>query len=248
MARRIELMETRALNVYDVLRLGDGDTVLALGEEFGMCMFGYANVGVPYRTNLQVPGQLACDQEGHIVRLYARTNLPDSAAFRAWAHTTIVDFIIGDRPVAQAHLSELMRLAPKSHLSDKESDLVGRFTFEGGRLVPIDGNPHGRLIDWLGAARERELEKLGLELCKAYTGAAFASPDDRERWLAVARAAKEQLAPDPIIVVPVRQNVSVRVKSEERALRTLLEDVPRDLNPEPLVWIHLEGFSRRHVQ
>lgn len=254
--------EVRVLNVYDAIRFSNASYWLTIRGTTHLQIFGNEHIGAPAFCNLQVPGQLACDQTGRIHQIYARTNLPESDAFRQWSHAATVTLVVGDRPHRQEVLFDCIRRAPKAHLTPAEAALVGRVGRVGDKLLPVDEHPDGRVLphygDALGAEHERTIAKVAtamyvadLNFDKKLAGAPFDSlaKEIRDRWCMRAIAAMGELdgVRVPPVIVPVRQNVYVVVESESESLAKLLEDIPPGIAPEPLVWIHLEGFSTRDV-
>lgn len=49
------------------------------------------------------------------------------------------------------------------------------------------------------------------------------------------------------IQIPVRQNFSVIMETNRQALQAMQEVMPRDVSPQALVWVHLEGVMTRDV-
>jgi len=102
--------ETQRLNVYDMFVIGSIPTALVgplpgLEEASRQRLFGNANVGFYDRTNLMVPGLLACDQTTWLEHWYARMDmLPEQmsprqrADLHAVASRAMVTLCVGDRP------------------------------------------------------------------------------------------------------------------------------------------------------
>lgn len=212
-------------------------------------LFGNSNIGQSHLSNMQVPCSMAKDTEFLILNWYARTNIhdalqagrPDASPFArawyAWANATIASIVVGCMPVIQTPLAEL--LGPLG-----EHSRIGGRTYEVCETV-------------IAAAREL----LAQRMYEAYTtsrgpGGIFddigptspwsdMSHIDREHWLAAADAANPIRIP---IIVPVRQNFHVTIETNRQALQAMQEVMPRDIAPQALVWVHLEGVTSREVQ
>jgi hypothetical protein len=66
----------------------------------------------------------------------------------------------------------------------------------------------------------------------------------REVWLSAA-AVYPFTRP---VIIPDRQNFSVKINTDRLALTELLKIMPENVAPRPLVWVHLDGLLTRHVQ
>jgi len=212
-------------------------------------LFDNRNVGNAALTNLQQGGQLEYDQTYVILTWYARTNVTDVCRFQsgapyrgdalpsmdvirawdAWAHATTAELVIGCKPMATRPLAELL----------------------GSRMFGnACGNPGPERDDIAVLAekmwrRHLEVATIGAEERKAMKGAKFSDLRTAERkvWLA---AASVYPFTRPVIV-PVRQNYSVRLRSDPQALTALLQIMPENIAPRPLVWVHLDGVLTRSV-
>jgi hypothetical protein len=66
---------------------------------------------------------------------------------------------------------------------------------------------------------------------------------EQERW----RAAAGVYPFSRPVIIPVRQNYSIRLHSDPSALTALLKILPENIAPRPLVWVHLDGLLTRSV-
>lgn len=108
----------------------DSVSVPMLRQERNARLFGNANIGYQYLTNLQVPGQFSYDDSPLLIqRWYARTNLVEEpalmSALRHWAESVQACLVIGDVPRWRLPLSDLLLRRP--------------FASEQARL--LDGDP-----------------------------------------------------------------------------------------------------------
>lgn len=216
-------------------------------------LFGKKNVGQSMLTNLQVGGQLACDQTFVIVTWYARTNVTDVCRFQAgapyrgdpappsmdlirawdaWAHATTAELVIGCKPMRTRPLAEL--LGPR---------MFGNAC----------GNP-GPEMDDVRVLAEKMWKR---HLQEKYTAAKGTRDEHRfplltfgdlpiaeqEQW----RAAAGVYPFARPVFIPVRQNFSVRLYSDSSALTALLKLMPENIAPCPLVWVHLDGVLTRDI-
>jgi hypothetical protein len=219
------------------------------GGHGGQRLFGDRNLGNYLLTNLQVPGQIASDQSLVVCNWYARSNVAEAAqsgalaaAWHAWKHATIATLVVGSRPVMMRPLS----------------DLMGPRDFYGG----IGGHDQ---VEIEGAGRTR----IAMAMYKAYRDAQAAaitgpfpgpieprnpphgwetwedlSETQRKGWLDAVASVRPLYRP---YIIPVRQNFSVTIDSDRRALAALLEVLPTNVAPQALVWVHLDGLETRDV-
>jgi hypothetical protein len=74
------------------------------------------------------------------------------------------------------------------------------------------------------------------------------SAEDRAGWRRAAACAMGQVGlVNRAIVVPVCQSCSIQVDMSAHARAKLADLMPPDIAPQPLVWVHLEGFATRDV-
>ena len=216
-------------------------------------LFGNRNIGQFVLTNMLVGGQIACDQTFVIVTWYARTNITDVCQFQsgapyrsdptlpsmdlirawdAWAHSTTVELAFGTRPVAMRPLAEL--LGPRMFGS-------------------ACGNP-GPQVDDVGALAE----KMWRRHLQAQYAAAKGTRDEHdvrsrtfhdlpEHEQDLWRAAAGVYPFTRPLILPVRQNIAVRLYGDPSALTALLKIMPENIAPRPLVWVHLDGLLTRDV-
>jgi hypothetical protein len=262
MPRLHHLADANPFDFYDSIALLARDVDIKALRAGGIRLFGNCNVGLQHRSNVQVAGRLSSDQTAMIQNLYARTNLwveigsAIEAALSEWAHATSVTLIVGDKPQRQAPLSNLLSrmigqrdadAIPLDEAAAYFEDLARGIWFDTAFLdatvdesikvrVDLDGNPR----TWRSVHSS--------DASKASDASWTAMPADiKQSWVKIAHAAHRRLKSPQITIVPPRQNVSVLVQSDERALVKLLEIIPPGISPMPLVWIHLEGVARRDV-
>lgn len=72
-------------------------------------LYGNANIGNLNLCNLQIPGQLGCDQVAYMRYWYVDTEVTEANAdlLEEAFHNSVATVTVGNRPVAQLHLSEL---------------------------------------------------------------------------------------------------------------------------------------------
>jgi len=220
------------------LSLGSPPNAVARpGDNPRLSLFGKTNVGHLHLTNIVVPHETGRDTDGHacVRSWYARTNVPlDRAmvkdAWNAWAHVTQATLCVGTMPVHAVPLVDLL-----GRKEGQDSDLP--FTKSG--------------IDWTGelagllCASYHHDTPAGKEPWETSFGQAWVcrTPDEQDRWMRAAAAARRVLQKPPLTIIPPRQMFAVQIDSEPRALRALLEVLPTDVAPQALVWVHLEGAS-----
>jgi hypothetical protein len=203
-----------------------------------LTMFGNRNVGSHALSNLQSGGQLCCDQTFEVSTWYARTNLTDVCRFQgsapydipppsadlirawdAWSHGTTAELVIGSKPMRTRPLAEL--LGPRMFGS-------------------ACGNP-GAEMDDVGVMWKRYRDSLSRDPDRRMFGDL---PElEQAQWRAVAGVYPFTLP----VKIPVRQNYSVRLRSDPKALTALLKVLPENIAPRALVWIHLDGLLTREV-
>ncbi len=194
-------------------------------------LFNRDNVGFQNLSNLQIPGMLVCDQTAVIANVYARTNIPTMPTELHYAldqvsNMAVVTLVVGEMPQRQFNLAELLKRRP------------------------YDKTAYDTVDDTI---RQQELDGTAAELCAAFYGhtdvkASWEGNDNasRERWRAVANTARFQImGPNRPVIVPVRQNCGVNVDLDPRSLAKLVELIPKNIAPRPLIWIHLDGIAVR---
>lgn len=203
-------------------------------------LFGNRNIGVVERCNLQVAGQFPSDHTFIVLSWYARSNIAEFAldkrqatAWHAWQSATVVDLMVGSRPVAQRVMSDLMGARGGVY-----GGLAGHPDAEYGkddrRALAIKMFQHWRdaQIDPGRAAREPRAEWESLP------------PNQQTGWLAAADAMRPLYRP---VVIPVRQCFGCRITSNQKAWHSLCEVMPENIAPQALVWMHLDGLQTRDV-
>lgn len=196
-----------------------------------------ANIGNPMCTNMQVPGQISCDQMAVILNWYARTNLLEvyqpgltdfTRAWKAWADSAIATLVIGHSP---RHSQPL-------------SSLLGPRTF--GSLCGI--RERGAEDDIGQIARANYTRWVRQQPGTAHldgTAPTFSdlTPEIRAIWMASAEVCPLYRP----VIVPVRQIFSVDIEADRKATEVLLRVMPKNVAPSPLVWVHLAGLMTRVV-
>ena len=183
--------------------------------------------GTSYQIKL-FGGHSADRERTMVVRdWYARTNLsalPDNArsAWHAWASITTVSLVVGVMPVLTMPLGRLF--ARQRHGQDE-------------RKVKVNCEAStAKLADRLRLAHD------------PWARLASISDDERDKWLRVAHQALYLLEAPAYAHIPERQNYSVMVDTDQRALAAMLEVMPTNVAPQALVWVHLAGFSIMEVE
>lgn len=210
--------ERTALDAYDCIFDAETDYLSDLSSKRA---FGVENIGWYLKTNLQVSGVLASQATACVTGIRARTSLPPSRELTELAHSTVIWFVVGDRPRAQTDLASLL-----ARPSGSERPFLDRYTS----------------ADRVGedmAMRQYLVDEMAQEISAGRRGAHELSRYDLE---IAAKVAMDNLKERPVvIVVPVRQNVSVSVDFHGRA-----NDARRALWVKPgMIWIHLEGWISR---
>lgn len=203
-------------------------------------LFGAENLGNGLRTNSKraLLPLVDNDNTGYILNWYARHNVsfpvdsPARHAFWQWTESTAVTLRLSNKP---------MRVLPLS-------DLLARcegMRFEPG-TNPLDGAHHAEIVDdvarrmWVVHTRPAYHTDIPAAL-------ALLSEGVRDRWRELAMPAFDVLKPPTLMIVPPRMAVQVDIDMDPRALGAMLESLPTNIAPEALVWVHIEGFSRRDV-
>lgn len=222
-------------------------------------LFGDVNIGYDkgHLSNMQVPRQLnGADLTSVICNWYARTNIPMppafahpsyvpspevrptelEQAFTEFAMSTIVTMQMGDWPVAQLPLDQLLRRRHGDRPNAMQPRAAGVTelvekpnTLELAELLYRDFRnacgPATELPTW------DEITPLG-----------------RTPWQAAAHCAKQYLTEPVVTIVPVRQSCHAHVEFMPAALAKLRELLlPVAIAPMPLVWVHFDGFYVRDV-
>lgn len=200
-------------------------------------LFGISNIGNPMCTNMQIPGQINCDQTAVILNWYARTNLLEvyqagltdfTRAWKAWADSALATLVIGAKPRHSQPLSNL--LGPRTL----------------GNLCGI--RERGAEDDIRQIARANYDRWLHQQPGTAHldgTAPKFSdlSPEMRAIWMASAEVCPLYCP----VIVPVRQNFGVTIEADHKATEVLLRVMPENVAPSPLIWIHLAGLMTRDV-
>ena len=217
------IRERRYANYYDAAR------VLEDFNDNHYRLFGNRNIGVSSLTNMQIAQQLPYDSTLVIANVYVRTNMgnfrprfsdeerreirdlfikdndgdaigtllsrtawertPLQKALDEWAHSTVLDLVIGDKPMLTMNVYDLM---------------------DGPAFGPDELKHDQKLED-----------------------------DQPPPW-------RKHIGRP--ILVPVRQNFSVQLRMVEGPTRELRRHATNaGIQPDPLVWVHLEGLATRDV-
>lgn len=242
MPRLHHMADARPLDFYDCFALDKQRGADLLKGGGSIRLFGNSNIGIEQRTNTSVPGMLVSDQTAYIQNVYARTNFgafflgdnnePLFRAMHEFASSTVVTLIVGDMPQRQWPLSTLLG---RKH-GDRNAD-----------DIPV--GEAEEYFEGLAKAMHRAFWETHPDIKAGDLSSLWEQETalDRGQWLASARAAHRHLKAPQLVIVPTRQHHSVQITAESRSLGQLLEVLPDGIAPMPLVWVHLEGFSRRDV-
>jgi hypothetical protein len=249
MPRLLGYKERIDATLYDAFSprdmLGGGPRVVDGKVAPYISLFGNRNIGNAALTNLQIAGQFPADKTFLIVEWYARTNVTDVCrlasgspyrlppptnepllrAWDAWVNATTVELWIGSRPVTARPLVELCgaRMFDPSGMLEIDAAVMAERMWRRGTNPP--GDTH---------------------LSKAPTAAmTFGDLPQAERdgWIAAATAYPFRRP----FFISVRQTFGVKLHSDRAALEALLRHLPDSIAPQPLVWVHLDGFMNREV-
>lgn len=247
--------DSQTLNAFDCVRFSQPEDRTQL-KQGRLSLFGSRNIfeppamysstsaGWPIFTNIQVPYMLECDQTSIITNWYARTNIPyDTPARSAIVHefmcATTATLKVGDKPKAQWSLADLW--------NRRIGDRIGV-----GNDEPREGQP-GAYDQPKDDAYEDRVALLArdmfMEVDLDHSPERWDDLDDglKSGYRRAAILALDHLKPPRCWIVPVRQLFSVVIDTSPRAVNKLYELMPKDIAPEPCLWIHLDGFSRRDV-
>jgi hypothetical protein len=194
----------------------------------GLRLFGNKNLGQTHLTNMQVAGQFASDQRATIQSWYARTDaVSDWSAWLRWIHATTAEVVIGMKPYRQRSLGDL--LERRSFGSCCGPAGPGGGDDYQALAAEMFARHETRDLNWHEAYRQHNAAR------DAFIGL---PEEERDRWLSAARVYPFTRP----LVVGVRQNFCVRLETEMSALAALSAN-----DPQPRIWIHLEGALTRHV-
>ena len=198
-------------------------------------LFGNRNIGMEYRTNMYVAGQFPGDSTFVLANVYTRTNLARPKP------------ILDD-----AKHEEVQRLFAAGHSGDAIGTLLKDLQWERSPLtraleewahtcvVTVDVGCKPMLtMNFRDLMDGPALGPASLPLLK--------KKDQKDGEEAEHLPWRKQLG--RVIIVPVRQNISVRLSgpaAPARALKALATEA--GVLPEPLVWVHLEGLLTRDIQ
>lgn len=236
MPRLYHSLPTRDFNVHDVVfdgltvPNGYGVDTAAILEDGDTMLFGNSNIGSNDLCNLQLPGQLHWGT-AWVCNWYARTNLPPSIELDDWAHSTKVHLVVGCQPQVELSLYDLLRRSPGYRMPSDEE--IGKpLTAAHDRTLEIDS-----VMLRANAAFQ--------EICGTRYGIFDQPAPAVDAWRNVAKVMLETFSIPPRIVVPVRQNIAVRVCSNGQSFRVLRERMRTwgEQDPRSRMWIHLEGFA-----
>jgi hypothetical protein len=224
--------ETRKFDVFDAMFDGFDERFRANLTGVSLHLFGNINVGSRDLTNLQVGGQLAYDETSYIQNWYARTNVPERQSWKNFAHATICELVVGTVPQLTAPLSNL--------------------------LCRVQDQPLPLSVDDPESADKR-VTAMAEDMLRAYSvargiddrGMTLADIDSNKRdgWRAAAAVAMRKIGNQIMIIVPVRQNFTIRLTTSRETVDALVLDAKNysGVLPKPRAWIHVQGFSRRDV-
>jgi hypothetical protein len=226
------IRERLYLNLYDAANLMELDQYQRL--------FGNKNIGKRELTNMFVAGQLHSDMSFVIANVYTRTNLA------------------GPRPrLTDDGIAQLKQLFVDGHDADAIGTMLRAMTWERSPLARA-------LEEWSHVARVEvivgEKPMFEMNFHDLMDGPAL-GPSHRPPITVNKNTGEpehlvggdDKVLPwrkeiGRVIVVPVRQNISVTLTAPEaptRALRRLATEA--GVLPAPLAWVHLEGLGVRNV-
>lgn len=243
----------RPFDVYDSF----SPRLQAKAPTNALCLFGRTNIGVGYLSNVQVPNLLnGNDRTSVICNWYARTNIPMPPAFghpsyappadlrptpleealAEFAQMTVVTMTVGDHPMAELPLAQLLRRRHGDRSLNKETQELP--TVRSGDLAA------GMYEDYrLAGGTGRRWDELPEHAELGMPGETGRAP-----WIAAARHAVQVLEEPVVTIVPVRQSCGAHIQFETKSLGKLNEMlIENRIAPRPLVWIHFDGFDVRDV-
>lgn len=150
------IRESRRFNVWDVFNVGGPPHIFPLPTVQQVHLFGETNVGNSVLTNVQVGNFISADSQDLVEHWYARTDvhLPalsvrQRALLDQWGSMTTVTFRVGEKPMWQRPLLELLLDKPWEPISIADRDLepedqvaararVDQRTGEGNRTVVVE--------------------------------------------------------------------------------------------------------------
>jgi hypothetical protein len=201
------------LNVWDSFLLKEVVPVPNHASE--LCLFTGRNVGNLSLCNLQAPDVLvAYDHYAVIQNWYARcSSNTDDPVWITWTQATIATLVLGDMPVHQLPLADLLRRKEGQRDEHELADTVQGVT---------------------GLARKM-FEKHETDVAMVSNRSPSAWSDihgwAQSTWIATASHARSLLRAPVLAVVPPRQNCDVKISS--------FYPVPvLDMR----IWLHLEGI------
>jgi hypothetical protein len=228
MPRLLGIRERLYGNFYDAIH------VLKMNDEHNR-LFNNQNIGIEYLTNMQIAGQFHGDRTFVLVNVYVRTNMGKP------------------RPqLDDASHKEVRDLFAAGHDGDAIGTLMRECRSERTPLTrALEEWAHTAVVTVVVGSKPM----FSMNAHDLMDGPSL-GPSHR-RTEVVTITSEGHKTPDPLpwrkrigipIVVPVRQNVSVQIKSPAsttKAMRHLATEA--GVLPEPLVWVHLEGVETREV-
>jgi hypothetical protein len=217
-------------NFYDAV------SILKMDDGFDR-LFGNRNVGTAHLTNIACAGQLGYDSTFVLINVYTRTNIAKPRPTLGDAKQKEVRelFVAGHDGDAigtllrdlQWERSPLTRaLEEWAHAAIVEVEIGNKPMFSSNFHDLMDGPS-------LGPGCPQRSEKVKV------TSDGAEPPDQPLPW-------RKQLGRP--IIVPVRQNVSVKITSHQSATRALRAiATAAGVLPDPLLWVHMEGLLTRDV-
>jgi hypothetical protein len=226
MPRLLGIRERLYGNFYDAIH------VLKMDDEYNR-LFNNRNIGIGHLTNMQVAGQFHGDRTFVLINVYVRTNLETP------------------RPLLDdTSRKEVRELFAAGHDGDAIGTLMRECRWERTPLTrALEEWAHTAVVTVVIGAMplftmnaHDLMDGPSLGPSQRPVGPIPKDKDGRD----VPLPWRKQIGIP--IVVPVRQNVSVQIKSPAsttKALRHLATEA--GVLPEPLVWVHLEGLETRDV-
>ena len=225
-------------------------------------LFGNANIGNPALTNIQIGAYFFRDQTSFIRNWYGRSNIsamrdPEFLrAWDAWTHVTTMSLVVGSMPVHQLPLSDLLRRT-EGQLTGQRPENYDGVSFamhlhqssDYAFAAPLTVEERPENYDGVSFAMHLHQSSdyafaAPLTVEEAWTSL---SVEAQGRWIRISHEASRLLYQPMLAVIPVRQNCSVSIATDPRALGCLLEVMPTDIAPQALVWVHLEGTASRDL-
>ena len=215
-------------NFYDAIR------VLDMDDQYNR-LFNNRNIGIEHLTNMYVAGQFHGDRTFVLINVYVRTNL-------AKPRPQLDD---------ETH-KDVRELFAAGHDGDALGTLMRQCQWERTPLTrAVEEWAHTATVTVVIGSKP----SFTMNAHDLMDGPSLGPSHRRTELVKITSEGSE--TPEPLpwrkqigrpLIVPVRQNVSVQIKSPAsttKAMRALAEKA--GVLPEPLIWVHLEGLETRDV-